>query len=214
MAALILSNIVTAISNLLVFAAIPFIWWLIRHRKETNFYNWVGLKKPQLKSKWWVLLVFVAVYLFVYYFDWTVFLSEESMSIVQNSDSVAANVFAGIGVAAILPALIQNFIANGLAEELFYRGFLNKRLCGKFGVVPGTLIQAVLFGLMHNGLYLLAGLPVGIDYHIGMFLFSGVAALLLGFLDEKIFNGSIVPSVIVHGLGNFVGSMSVAFGLY
>lgn len=210
---LILSNIVTAITNLLIFTAIPFIWWLIGHRKKANFFTWLGFKKPQLKSKWWALLIFAAVYLFVYYFDWTVLVSEESMSIVQNSDSVAANAFTGIGVAAIIPALIQNFIANGVAEELFYRGFLNKRLCAKFGVVPGTVIQAVLFGLMHNGLYVLAGIPVGMDYHVGMFLFTGTAALLLGILDEKIFNGSIWPSIILHGLGNFMGSMSVAFGM-
>ena len=210
---LILSNIVTAISNFIVFAAIPFIWWLIRHRKKVNFFTWLGFKKPKLQAKGWAVAIFAIVYLFFYKFDWSVFVSEESMSVVQNSSSASVNAFTGLGVAAILPAFIQNFIANGVSEELLYRGFINKRLCSKLGVWQGCIITGVLFGLMHNGLYLLAGVPVGMDYHIGMFIFTGGAGILLGLLNEKLFNGSIIPSVILHGLGNFIGSMSVAFML-
>lgn len=209
---LILSSAITAITNFLVFAVIPFIWWLIFHRKKVNFFVWLGFTKPQLKSKWWVLAVFAVAYLFVYFFDMTQFVSEESMNVVENSDSISANAFAGLGVAAILPAFIQNFLGNGVCEELLYRGFINKRLCSKLGTVPGIIIQAVLFGLMHNGLYVLAGIPVGMDYHVAMFVYSGGAALLLGFLDEKIYNGSIIPSIILHGLGNFVGTLAAAFG--
>ncbi len=208
---LILTNIITVISNFIVFAAIPFIWWLIRHRKEVNFFTWLGFIKPKLQVKWWGVVIFAAAYVFLYYFDWTVFISEESMSVVNNNSAASANAFAGLGVAAIIPAFLQNFLANGVCEELLYRGFINKRLCAKFGTWPGIIITGVLFGLMHNGLYLLAGVPVGLDYHIGMFCFTGGAGLMLGALDEKVFNGSIIPSIILHGLGNFIGSMTVAF---
>jgi len=36
---------------------------------------------------------------------------------------------------------------------------------------------------------------------------------MLGYLDEKIFNGSIIPSIILHGLGNFLVNMSKAFSI-
>jgi len=85
---------------------------------------------------------------FVYSFDITKFISAESLEVVENSDSVAANAFAGIGM----------------------------------------------------------------DFHIVMFLFTGSAGLLLAWLDEKIYNGSIVPGILLHGLGNFIGSLRVAFG--
>jgi membrane protease YdiL (CAAX protease family) len=88
---------------------------------------------------------------------------------------------------------------------------LNKRLCNKFGTVKGIIIQAVLFGLMHNVMYILAGLDVGLWYHTLMFAVTGVGALLLGWLNEKIFNGSIIPSILLHGAGNFISSMLVAF---
>ena len=73
-------------------------------------------------------------------------------------------------------------------------------------------MQAVLFGLMHNALFLLAGLDVGLWYHTLMFLFTGAGALLLGWLNEKIYNGSIIPSILLYGAGNFISSMLVAFG--
>lgn len=73
-------------------------------------------------------------------------------------------------------------------------------------------MQAVLFGLMHNALFLLAGLDVGLWYHTLMFLFTGAGALLLGWLNEKIYNGSIIPGILLHGAGNFISSMLVAFG--
>ena len=116
-----------------------------------------------------------------------------------------------LGAAAVLPALIENFIANGMAEEILYRGFLCKRLCGKTGIVGGIILQAVLFGLMHNILYMAAGLDVGLWYHTLTFLFTGTGAFLLGWLNEKIFNGSIIPSILLHGGGNFLASMLIAF---
>ena len=208
---LIMSSITTTIVNLIVFSLLPIIWWFFRHRKEEGFFRWIGLFKPQLKSKWWVLLIFAILYYFFYNFDFTQFVSSETLEYIENSASVSANVFAGIGVAAILPVFIENFMANGVAEEILYRGFLCKRLISKIGPVKGIILQAVLFGLMHNILYILAGLDVGLWYHTLTFIFTGMGALLLGWLNEKNFNGSIIPSVLLHGAGNFIASMLVAF---
>jgi len=208
---LVISSITTTIVNLIVFSLLPIIWWFFRHRKEEGFFRWIGFFKPQLKSKWRVLLIFAILYYFFYNFDFTQFVSPETLEYIENSASVSANVFAGIGVAAILPAFIENFIANGVAEEILYRGFLCKRLISKIGLVKGIILQAVLFGLMHNILYILAGLDVGLWYHILTFIFTGMGALLLGWLNEKIFNGSIIPGILLHGAGNFIASLLVAF---
>lgn len=208
---LVMSSITTTIVNLIVFSLLPIIWWFFRHRKEEGFFRWIGFFKPQLKSKWWVLLVFAILYYFFYNFDFTQFVSSATLEYIESSAAVSANVFAGMGAAAILPAFIENFIANGVAEEILYRGFLCKRLISKIGLVKGVVLQAVLFGLMHNMLYILAGLDVGLWYHTLTFIFTGTGALLLGWLNEKIFNGSIIPSILLHGAGNFIASMLVAF---
>ena len=209
---LIVSSISTSIVNLIVFSLIPFIWWLFRHRKETGFFSWIGFYRPKLKSKWPVLIIFAVIYWFFYNFDYTRLIPAETLAYLENSENVSANAFAGLEAAAILPALIENFIANGVAEEILYRGFLCKRFCGKLGKVRGIVLQAVLFGLMHNALFLLAGVNVGLWYHTLMFLFTGAGALLLGWLNEKIYNGSIIPGILLHGAGNFISSMLVAFG--
>ena len=208
---LIISNISTSVINLIVFSLIPFLWWFFRHRKETGFFRWLGFIRPHLWSKWWVLIVFAVVYYFFYNFDFTRLVDPDTLAYIESSSAVSANAFAGLGAAAIVPALIENFIANGVAEEILYRGFLCKRLCGKLGTVVGILLQAVLFGLMHYILYIISGLNVGLWYHTLTFLFTGMGALLLGWLNEKIFNGSILPSILLHGAGNFISTMLVAF---
>ena len=155
--------------------------------------------------------MFAVLYAFFYNFDFTQLVDPQTLAYIESSASVSANAFAGLGAAAVLPALIENFIANGVAEEILYRGFLCKRLCGKTGIVGGIILQAVLFGLMHNILYMAAGLDVGLWYHTLTFLFTGTGAFLLGWLNEKIFNGSIIPSILLHGGGNFLASMLIAF---
>ncbi len=210
---LIIESMQTVVGNLIVFSLIPFIWWLIRYRKEQSFFKWIGFIKPELRSKWWALVIFAVLYVFFYKFDFTMFINKETLDYIKESSAVAANKYTGLGFAAIIPGILSNFIANGVAEEIFFRGFLCKRLCGKFGTVQGVVMQAALFGLMHNLLYVLAGMQIGLWAHFLMFIFTSAGSLLLAFLNEKIFNGSILPSILVHGAGNFWGTIKAAFML-
>lgn len=209
---LILSAIGNLIGNIIILGAVPFLWWLILHRKKCSFFEFVGLKKPKMQCKWWALLIFMVLWVIFYFGDFTFLLPKGTLEMLGESDSVAVNAYAGIGFAAIIPAFIENFIANGLLEELLFRGFINKRLCKKFGTVPGIIIQAVLFGLAHNALYIIAGVEINFAFHVFMFATAAVGALLFAFLDEKLYNGSILPSWFLHGIGNFIGTIRVAFG--
>ena len=157
-----------------------------------------------------MLLLFALIYYFFYSFDFMQLVDQATLDYLESNGSVSANAFAGLGAAAILPALIENFIANGVAEEILFRGFLCKRLCAKLGTVPGIILQAALFALMHNLLYLVAGMEVSLWFHC-LFCFTGAGALLLGWLNEKLYNGSIFPSILLHGAGNFISTMLVAF---
>lgn len=208
---LILSSIMTIISNMIVFLIIPFIWWLLKYRKKVSFFKWVGLIKPKLNSKWWSLIIFGFAYLFFYMFDFTMFMDAESLEVLQTSESVSANVYTKLGFIAIIPSLLTTFIANGFCEEVLFRGFICKRLCNKFGNNLGIVIQGILFGLMHNIIYALGGVAVSLQFHLVLFIFTGMAGLLLGLLNEKIYNGSIIPSIFLHGLGNFISNLMGMF---
>lgn len=211
MVQMILSNLVSAAVMFCVCAAVPFVWWLVTARKKEHFFRWLGFYKPKLQCPVWVLLLFAVVYYVFWNFDFTVLFDQASLNAMADSENVAANVYTGLGAAAILPALVENFLGNGLPEELFFRGFLTKRFNARFGEKAGFVLQAVCFGLMHNLLYLAAGIPVSLQCHAVLFLFTGGGALLLGFLNEKLCNGSILPGILLHGLGNFVATMLTAF---
>lgn len=208
---LILTSISTIISNMIVFLIIPFMWWLIKHRKNISFVKWIGLIRPKLNNKWWMIIIFIVAYCFFYLFDYTIFMDEKSLEVLQTDESVSANVYTGLGFIAIIPALLTTFIANGLCEEILFRGFICKRLCNKIGKTAGVIVQGVLFGLMHNVIYMLGGIDVSLQFHIVLFVFTGMGGLLLGILNEKIYNGSIIPSVFLHGLGNFISNLMVMF---
>ena len=208
---LIIESISTIISNIIIFVSIPFIWWLIRYRKKVSFLKWVGLIKPKLKSNWMWIIVFIIAYSFFYLFDFTIFMDEKSLEVMQSSENVSVNIYTRLGFIAIIPALLKTFIANGLCEEVLFRGFICKRFVNKFGKTLGVIIQGILFGLMHNAIYMLTGIEVSIQFHIVLFIFTGMGGLLLGVLNEKIYNGSIIPSICLHVLGNFISNLSVIF---
>lgn len=211
---LVISTLFSSIFNVILFSLIPGLWWLFRHRKEETFFHWIGLTKPHIKAGWKLCVLFILAYLFFQNIDFTALLPAGTMETLGESDNISSNVYAGMGIAAIIPGAIQAYLANGTAEEIFFRGFLGKRFCGKFGSTAGILLQAVCFALMHNLLYMIAGIPVGIQYHLVMFLFTGIAAVLLGILCEKLYNGSIIPCIFVHGTVDFIGTMMTACGMW
>lgn len=208
---LILSSVGTIIGNIILFITIPFLWWLIKYRKELTFFEMVGLIKPKCKCKWWIVIIFIIIYSFFYLFDFTIFMDKQSLEMLQTSESVSANVYTGLGVVAIIPSILTTFVANGLCEEILFRGFIGKGLCNKMGKIVGVIIQGILFGLMHNVIYMLIGVNISIQAHIVTFVFTGMGGVLLGLLNEKIYNGSIMPSVALHGLGNFISNLNIMF---
>ena len=208
---LIISSVSKIINNMTLFLPVPFLWWLIRHRKEESFFRWIGLYKPSVTVHWHVALICGLVFVLPFIFDFTVFLPSSDIEVIEQSEAFAGNAYAGLAWAAVIPAFIENLFANGLCEELFFRGFLGKRLISRIGVIKGITAQAAVFALVHNILCLLGGVEVSLSYHIYIFLMAGAFGFMAGYLNEKIFNGSIIPTIIIHGLGNFITTMNIAF---
>lgn len=206
------SSVSTVIGNLIVFSFLPLLWWFFRHRKEGGFFRWTGLYPPKLQCKWWWVAVFAVLYVLLYAFDGEFLLSQKTIEALNaGSDAIQGNDLVGRGMAAVLPAFLLTFIGNGVAEEILFRGFLCKRFCEKLGRKKGIFVQAFLFGGMHFGLVALSGLPVGFDFYLYEFGYTFLGALLLGIANERLFNGSIVPSILLHGTGNFIGQLAAIF---
>lgn len=207
---MVISSIGTVIGNIIVFISIPFVWWLLSGRKyNQSFFKWLGLYRPELEvSKLW-LIFFLLVYYINWRLDYMAFLDNRSLEALHFNTNVSP--YFGGGLTAIIPAFIENFLANGLCEEAFFRGFLMKRLSNKFRFINAIIMQASLFAFMHNILFIFAGINISILGYAIMFLFIGFGAILLALLNERIYNGSIIPSIILHGLGNYITTIILAF---
>ena len=110
----------------------------------------------------------------------------------------------------IVRLLIYSFFQTGLSEEIFFRGFLTKRLINKFGFQLGNSIQGFLFGLLHGALFMMLLNPLQL---IIIILITGVAGYLLGWINEKQSNGSIISSWLIHGIVNTISSTWALFNL-
>jgi uncharacterized protein len=72
------------------------------------------------------------------------------------------------------------------AEELFFRGFLYQSFRNSFGVLPGALLSALIFGAIHFEFFKLVQLAI--------------LGVILALLFEK--TGSLWPPIILHAVNN------------
>ena len=198
--------ILNCIFQILLFSLIPFIWWKIT-KVEEKFLKWVGLKKPKLKGS--ILLLFTCV---IMSFSFAVIDSYiGNISNLAESQNITVNSFKGLGFYAVIPAFMQNFFQNGVSEELLFRGFFSKRFISKLGFKTGNLLQASIFGILHVIPMALRGVADNAYPLILLFISIAGSAFLFTYFNEKVFNGSIIPSILLHGIGNFIFTMIIAF---
>lgn len=109
------------------------------------------------------------------------------------------------------PAILAYAIlGTALPEEIFFRGFLLKRLQGKLGFLGANLLQSLLFGLIHAFMFIQL---TGYLKAMAIMAFISLIAYVFGAINEKKASGSILPSVFIHALANTVVGLLFAFSL-
>lgn len=192
---LFITELAGAIGQLLLFTLIPFIVWLIAAGKKENFFRWIGLKKAACTSSTVRVIVISLIAIGAY-----IGLTSVSMKFLPDGITTAGSSLAGKGATAIPAAIASSFIRTALSEEIVFRGFILKRVASKFGFSAGNFVQALCFGLIH-------GIPFGlvtgnILVTILLTLLPGAMGWFMGWLNEKNFQGSILPSWLIHGFIN------------
>lgn len=205
MVSVILSTLIT----LLVVVAIPFLFYLIRKRQARGFFRYVGLYRPEVRSvQLAVLIVVIIAPLFIWIFS-TPGLREIMISPQSTSGQLQQQ---GRSLSTAIILLITALVQTALAEEIFFRGFLAKRLIGWLGFVWGNTLQALIFGALHIlpfvALSSSALSPIQI-FAIGVI--PTAMGWMLGYINEQRGNGSIVPGWIAHGLTNCIAYAVVVF---
>jgi membrane protease YdiL (CAAX protease family) len=205
---LLVNAIIPAILQVLVFTAIPFLVYLIVYRRAKGFFDYIGLLKPESRTMLYATLLSVAFVLPVLL---PLFFSPNIREVVTAPNTVIGRLrsygFSGATVVLLgLKALVQ----TSFSEEILFRGFVAKRLINWLGFMRGNLLQALLFGSVH--LLLFIGQEFSFPLAIGIVLFSGLGGWISGFLNERVGNGSILPSWWMHGVANAIAYTILAFG--
>ncbi|MBE6753730.1 MAG: CPBP family intramembrane metalloprotease [Ruminococcaceae bacterium] len=196
---LFLSKIASSILQIILFATVPFIWWLATARKKQTFAEWIGLKRITGGRKTLTAIIIAII----------AFLLSGAFTLYAIKDiETAASEFTGLGAAAIPAIVIYAALNTAFPEELLFRGFILKRLANKFGFVTANIIQALLFGLLHGVLFFSLA---GTLKKVLIILFTGVIAWFMGYINEKCSNGSIIPSWIIHTVSNLFSGICAAF---
>lgn len=203
MSVMLVNKIISSIMQIILFSLIPLIWWLITARKKESFFKWIGLKKIEKenkKSSAVNMLVIAIGYLIVSFI--TIYLIKDI--------ETATSEFDGMGISALLPALIYAIFNTSLPEEILFRGFLLKRIANQFGYMTANIIQSMIFGLLHGLMFFNV---LGIVKTIIIIFFTGMIAFAMGYINEKKANGSILPSWFIHALSNIFASIVAMFSL-
>jgi len=196
------SHTVSAVIQILVFAALPAIWWLCTARRQP-FGQWIGLTPFRPADPpgcvRWIVGTFCA---FLAFGVLLLYLTKDIPS--------ASSEFAGMGFSALPAIAVFSVFGTSLPEELLFRGFLLKRMSAKWRFGPANTVQALLFGLIHGLLFFpLAGAAKALM----ITAFTGALAFAMGCINEKMANGSIVPSWAIHAAANLFSGICAAFSL-
>lgn len=201
----------TAIVQVFLFSAVPFLIYLVKERTTRGFLRYVGLYAPERRTLLWgTLLVVVTAPLFLWAF------STPGLREVATGPATVAGTLRQLqaGAESVAILLLYAWVQTALAEEIFFRGFVAQRLIDRFGFTVGNLVQALLFGLLHLVLFLAfaaAGGTLAPLHSLFLFLVPSFMGWALGYIKVRLGNGSIVPGWWAHGLSNCIAFAVIAF---
>lgn len=199
-----INQLTSSIFQVILFGLIPFFWWIVsRKSNKSSLLEFLGLKKISTEDSSRLApscLIALVGFIIVGYFSLK---SVSDLSILANSK------FTDITLWSTLSIILYSFVQTALSEEIFFRGFLAKRLIHKFDYRLGNIIQAILFGLTHVLMLLTQNVNLWTLIFVG--IMTGVIGYTLCYIDEKLAGGSIFPSWIVHGLTNVVSTLFIIF---
>jgi len=191
--------LLNATIQVIILSLIPFVWWIITSRKKDNFLVWLGIKTPIIANTKSFFFCLSGILLTFVLFSVITPLSID-LEYLANAQFQTLNFF------GIVNILIYAFIQTSLSEEIFFRGFLLKRISNKFSFQIGNFVQALLFGLLHGAIF-------SISTALELFALVTIVAVTsfigwaLGYINEKQSDSSIIPSWILHGVANTMSTL-------
>lgn len=199
---LLINKIISSFIQIILFSAIPFIFWFTTNRKKQTFFSYIGLKKFNLRNKRFLFLLTFTTFIFI-------LLGIFILKIMKDTN-LATSEFNNLKFKGLISAIIFAIFNTSLPEEIIFRGFLLKRFKTKMPFIIANLIQSILFGLLHGIIFISI---IDIIKTIIIVFFTSSTAYLMGYINEKYSNGSILPSWFIHAISNIFSSVISLFCL-
>ena len=195
--------------QLILFSLIPFIFYWIRKKQIKGFFIDIGLKKSPWKAN---LLGLLASLVFSVPLLIVLTTHPEFKSVMLDETSMTGKIRAmGFSMSSLFLVFLLAIFKTALAEEILFRGFLAKQFIVWLGFIPGNIIQAVIFGLIHTLLFIsVTKNPI---FLLIIFLAPASGAFVSVYLNEKLASGSIIPGWISHAAANVMAYSIIGFNL-
>lgn len=197
-----LSSAISAFVQLGLFLVIPFAWWAFTARRSVGFASWIGLRRPTWDGRRARLGVAILA--------WVVIGAASTALLHSLSGDVPAARFVGRGLGGVVPVLLFAIVQTSLAEEIFFRGFLGKRVIARWGFAPGNAAQAIVFGILHVAMFASFADPIRL---LAIGILTGASGWIAGWLNEEGAGGSILPGWVLHASANLLVGTAAAFNL-
>ena len=196
------NQLLSAVLQVIVLTAVPFLWYLAANRRAAGFFRWVGFHRAgrfPVKCVLGIFAGFLAVtalpYLWLYH----------TGSLTYSGFTVDAYRAYGWSPLTIGTILVWAVVQTSLSEEIFFRGFLAKRLASVLGMRPGCAVQGLLFGLIHLPAVWGRGLLPAVTV-AGL---TGGVGFALAWLSQAKAEGSILYGWMIHAAVNIISPIVV-----
>lgn len=197
-----LHQLLSAALQVAALAALPFFWYLAAHRRAAGFLRWIGLYRAGRFPAQWIFAIsagFLAVtalpYLWLYH----------TGSLTYSGFTLDAYRTYGWSPLTIGTILVWAVVQTSLSEEIFFRGFLAKRLASILGMRSGCAVQGLLFGLIHLPAVWGRGLLPAVTV-VGL---TGGIGFALAWLSQEKAEGSILYGWMIHAAVNIISPVVV-----
>ncbi|MGH2979109.1 MAG: lysostaphin resistance A-like protein, partial [Solirubrobacterales bacterium] len=164
----------TIVQDLVMIAAAYFLTADLGRPSARTF----GLRPFRSSALGWIFAALVAYLVLTSIY--TVLVDPPSEQLPTGLDKADENLLLAVATGMLLVAVAP------LAEEIFFRGFLYQAFRNSFGVLPGALLSAVIFGAIHLEFFKLVQLAI--------------LGVILALLFEK--TKSLWPPIILHAVNN------------
>jgi membrane protease YdiL (CAAX protease family) len=163
----------------IMLAPVVLICWRMQMDTDILF----PLRKVDRRTWRWVVFTSICI---IVISDLALSLTESAFSVPIQIQETLNQLLVVHGAGDFFKKLFLFCILPSVAEELYFRGFIQTSLSYRMGIQPAILLTALLFALAHGNMWYLH-----LYFGLGFFL---------GWIYEK--SGSLWPPIVAHFLNN------------